>query len=62
MEQFKVAGAVGSNAMLAAIQAVAQSPPLETILIVCQILVALVTVAYVGTKVWLQWRGKKKDK
>jgi hypothetical protein len=59
MEQLKVAGAAGSNAVLALVQTVASASPLDTALIVCQILVAAVTVLYIGSKVWDRW--KKKD-
>jgi hypothetical protein len=58
MEQIKVAGAAGANAMLAVVQAVAGSSPLDMALTVCQILVALVTALYIGSKVWDRWKKK----
>lgn len=59
MEPLKVAGAAGSNAVLALMQVLASASPLESILTFCQIAVAIVTALYIGTKVWNMWSNKK---
>lgn len=60
MELIKVGGAVGANGMLAMAQAMADVPPItDTLLVVAQIGVAVLTIVYIGTKIWNLWRGKK---
>lgn len=57
MENVKVTGAVGANVGLAWLQG--HSADIAVVLLILQCLVALVTVLYVGTKVWKIWKSKK---
>lgn len=57
MDNVKVTGAVGANAGLAWLQG--HTDDIAVILLMLQCAVALVTVLYVGTKVWKIWKGKK---
>ena len=57
MDNVKVTGAVGANVGLAWLQN--YSADIAVLLLMLQCLVAVVTVLYVGTKVWKIWKSGK---
>jgi len=61
MDDMKIVGVVGANLGLAGFRGWLQdhSADISVVLLLLQCLVALVTVLYIGTKVWKMWKGRK---